>query len=300
VIKSYPKILPAVSKYADLIVGRDIQIEEKVDGSFFGFGVDEEGKLHIRSKGQAIEPTAPNDLFRPAVEHVITIQHRLPKGYVFYGETLKTARHNTLEYARVPRNHIALFGVFTDWERSVALPYEEMAEWAGKLDIDVVPLIFRGQLQSLDQLGQLVKEGRESFLGGPAMEGVVVKNYNMPMEFSGMIYPFSAFKLVSEAFKEKHSSNPDWKPQRDVLEECLEQYRSEARWMKAIQHLREKGELVGEPKDIGPLMKELWEDVLTEEKENFKEELFNIFKKRLASKVQAGFPQFYKEYLLRV
>lgn len=296
-IKSYPKILPLVGKYADLVCGVEVEVTEKVDGSCFGFGVDLEGKLHCRSKGQAISVEAPADLFRPAVEHCVAIQDRLPKGVVFYGETLKTERHNTLAYSRVPRNHIALFGMF-DWERTAGAPYEGLVEAAANLDVDVVPLLYKGRLDSLEQFSDLVKSSPISFLGGAPIEGIVVKDYTRPMEFAGMIYPLTVLKLVSEQFKEKHSNNPDWKPQKDVLEDCLNQYKTEARWHKAVQHLKEQGILLGEPKDIGPLMSELWRDVVEEEKENFKEELFNMFKKRLAHKVQAGFPQWYKEQLL--
>ena len=296
-IKSYPKILPLVGKYSDLVLGVEVEVTEKVDGSFFGFGLDHEGKLHCRSKGQAISVEAPPDLFRPAVEHVVSVQDRLPKGIIYYGETLKTTRHNTLTYDRVPKGHIALFGKF-DWDRTGGSDYEALVEAAAYLDVDVVPLLYKGTFDSMEQYADLFRSSGESFLGGAAMEGIVVKDYTRPMEFAGMIYPLTVLKLVGEAFKEKHSNNPDWKPQKDVLEECLNQYKSEARWHKAVQHLRDEGKLLGEPKDIGPLMAELWRDVVEEEKENFKEELYQIYKKRLAHKVQAGFPEWYKDYLL--
>jgi hypothetical protein len=300
-IKSYPKILPLVGKYADLILGHEIQVEEKVDGSLFAFGLDMEGKLHCRSKGTAISIEAPNDLFRPAVEHVVSVQERLPKGTIFYGETLKTNRHNTLCYDRIPKNHIALFGMF-DWERTSGSSYASLVSAAELLDVDVVPRITSSSssgnyvFKSLSEVEELLD--RESFLGGQKIEGVVLKDYSRPMEFAGMIYPLTVLKLVSEQFKEKHAGNPDWTPQKDVLEECLSRYKTEARWHKTVQHLRDDGKLTGEPKDIGPLMKALWEDVVTEEKENFKEELFHIFKKRLAHKVQAGFPEWFKRQLL--
>lgn len=297
-IKSYPKILPLVGKYADLVLNRRVEITEKCDGSMFAFGLDCNDKLHMRSKGQAIDCEHAPDLFRPAAEHVLSIQHKLEKNTAYYGETLKTPRHNTLAYDRVPTNHIALFGVF-DFERTKGVDYEGVVEAAHHLEVDVVPLLGHVELGELQQFADMLAKAGKSWLGGADMEGIVVKDYTRPMEFAGMIYPLTVLKYVSEAFKEKHSSNPDYVPQRDKMDELFARYKTEARWNKAIQHLKEADKLTGEPKDIGPLMAELWKDVVEEEKENFKEELFHMFKKRLAWSVQAGFPEFYKQKLLQ-
>lgn len=51
-----------------------------------------------------------------------------------------------------------------------------------------------------------------------------------------------------------------------LLELLYDSYRTEARWQKAVQHLRDEGKLLGEPKDIGPLMAEIWRDLVEEEK----------------------------------
>lgn len=295
-LKSYPKILPLVGKYSDLILGNKIEATEKVDGSMFAFGKDAEGKLHFRSKGQAIDGNTPPAMFAPAVNHVLSIADRIPNDTAFYGETLQKPRHNTLAYDRVPLNHIALFGVF-DFERTKGLGYSEVAKYAQLFDVDVVPLIFEGTLTNLADVTAMLD--RDSFLGGAKIEGVVLKDYTRPMDFAGMIFPLTVLKFVSEQFKEKHSANPDWKAPKDHLEEILAQYKTEARWLKAIQKRREAGDFLGEPKDIGPLMKIIWDDVVEEEKENFKEELFNVFKKRLAYAAQSGFPEWYKsKYLL--
>ncbi len=294
-IKSYPKIVPLVGKYGDLALGKEVEITEKVDGSMFAFGLDEEGKLHCRSKGQPISIEAPPGLFRPAVEYVVSIQNKLPLNTVFYGETLKTERHNTLKYGRIPLNHIALFGVF-DFERTKGSEWEIVEEWAHILDVDVVPLLYRGTINSMDQFAEFLKA--KSFLGEADIEGIVVKDYARPMEFAGMIYPLTVLKYVSEAFKEKHAGNPDWVAPRDKLDELFRQYKTEARWNKAVQRLKESGNWTGEPKDIGPLMKDLWADTVVEEKANIQEQLWNLFKKRFAHAIQAGLPEWYKKQLL--
>jgi hypothetical protein len=139
-----------------------------------------------------------------------------------------------------------------------------------------------------------------SYLGGQKIEGVVVKAYK-PWMFLGQI-PLSVMsgKYVTEAFKEVH--NKDWtrlntgKGKFDVLKE---NYRTEARWNKAIQHLRENGELTGTPKDIGALLKEIYVDIETEEKENIKEQLYSIYKSDIMKYATHGLAQWYKERLVK-
>jgi hypothetical protein len=186
-----------------------------------------------------------------------------------------------------------------DWARTRGVPHDELRSWAYELGMEVVPLLFQGTLDNLQAVVDMLD--RESFLGGAKIEGVVIKDYTRPMEFSGMIYPLTVLKFVSEQFKEKHAANPDWKKPSDGLEAIFLQYKegNEARWRKAIQRRKEAGLYEGQPKDIGPIMKDIWEDLCAEEKENLKEELFGIFKKRFAYAGQAGFPEWFKTvYLL--
>lgn len=296
-LHSYPKILPLVGKYAGLVIGRPVEVTEKVDGSMFAFGRDPEGQLWMRSKGQMLDPVSPVDLFRPAVEHVLSIQDRIPNDTAFYGETLKSPRHNTLVYDRVPAGHIALFGAF-DFARTKGASYPALAAWATEFECDVVPALAQSHVySSVDEFLALLD--RKSFLGGQSnIEGIVIKDYSMPCEFNGMVYPLTVLKLVSEGFKEQHANNPDWVGSRSKEETLYEQYRTEARWMKAIQHLAEKGQLVYEPKDIGALMKELNQDTEEECKQDFMEKLYAIHRKGWLARITNGFPEFYKRWLL--
>lgn len=74
-------------------------------------------------------------------------------------------------------------------------------------------------------------------------------------------------------------------------------YCTEARWRKAVQHLREKGELDDSPKDIGALIKEIPLDILGDSKENIKEQLFSFFWPKIKMGVTKGFPEWYKNQL---
>ena len=67
--------------------------------------------------------------------------------------------------------------------------------------------------------------------------------------------------------------------------------------MKAVQHLRERGELTESPKDIGNLIIEVREDTFKEETERLKLVLFNAFKKDIGSRLTKGLPEWYKGQL---
>ena len=290
---AFPKILHIGDKQIlDLFEG-EVEITEKLDGSQFSFGKID-GEVITRSKGR--EFTEPDKLFKPVWEYVHSIADRLPEGIWFYGETLGTPRHSTLAYDRTPKNFFALFGVY-NMETHVFYDYDHILKWAEKLDVDPVPLLFRGKI-SQDKIFGMV-EDTPSYLGGQNIEGVVVKAYR-PWMFLGQPLTVMSGKYVTEAFKEVH--NKDWTKLNtgngkfDVLKE---NYRTEARWNKAIQHLRENGELTGTPKDIGALLKEINVDIETEEKENIKDQLYAIYKGDIMKYATHGLAQWYKNKLVK-
>lgn len=291
---AFPKILHIGDKQIlDLFEG-EVEITEKLDGSQFSFGKID-GEVITRSKGR--EFTEPDKLFAPVWEYVHSIADRLPEGIWFYGETLGTPRHSTLAYDRTPKNFFAMFGVYV-METHEFLNYDSIVEWSEKLDVDPVPLLYRGEIAQAEIL-KFVDE-TVSYLGGQKIEGVVVKAYK-PWLFLGSI-PLSvmAGKYVTEAFKEVHQK--DWSKLntgKGKFEVLKENYRTEARWNKAVQHLREKGELTGTPKDIGGLLKEVNIDIETEEKENIKEHLYNIYKNDIMKYATFGLAQWYKEELVK-
>lgn len=108
-------------------------------------------------------------------------------------------------------------------------------------------------------------------------------------------------KFVSEAFKEVHaaewkSSNPT---QGDILQLLGNEYKTPARWQKAILHLSEKGLLKGSPRDIGLLMKEVPADIEKECADEIKERLYRWAWPHLRRMVTAGFAPWYKDELLK-
>ena len=292
---AYPKILQLGDKaIADLFNG-DVEITEKVDGSQFGFGRTKDGELFCRSKGKLQDLEDPDKIFAPAVEYVKSIADKIPTGHIFYGETLHKPRHSTLAYNNVPKNHIALFGVMTDSNKMH--DYKGIEQWAKDFDVDVVPLIHTGKSDAEHTISLLE---RESYLGGQKIEGVVVKRYEDWMFLGQILTPVKAGKYVSEAFKEVHQR--DWsklntgKGQLDVLKE---KHRTEARSHKALMHLPERGAFEGTVRDIGNLIKEVQNDLVTEEKENIKDDLYRVLGSDVVKNSTKGFVDWYKEELAK-
>lgn len=292
----FPKILHIGDKQIASLFDGPVEITEKVDGSQLGFG-KEYGQLFVRSKGKEQDLDNPDKMFVDAVEYIKTIKDRLPDNYAFYGEYLQKPKHNTLAYDRIPKNHIALFGVY-DYETKEFYNYEAIKTWAEILGVDAIPMVFQG-MATPDMVLPLVKD-RVSYLGGQNIEGVVVKAYKPWMFLNQIPLTVMSGKYVTEAFKEVHHKN--WKAEntgKGRLEVAALQYRSEARWNKAIQHLRDAGELTGTPKDIGPLIKEVKRDVIEEEKEAIKAELWSIFGEQFTKAATDGLPQWYKEKIVK-
>jgi hypothetical protein len=273
---------------ADIFRG-GVVVEEKVDGSQFSFGIID-GELQCRSKGKDQDVDGGADkMFQGAVEYVKT--QALVPGWTYRGELFTKPKHNTLCYSRVPNNGVVLFDIDTKLE--TYLSQEELEQEAAAIGLEAIPTLKTGEVKDYQELHSFLE--RESFLGGTTIEGVVIKAYGRYGEDGKTLMG----KYVSEAFKEKHQKS--WKlsnpTNKDVIALLGEELRTEARWEKAIQHLRERGELLNEPKDIGPLLKEINIDVREEEGDYIKQKLFDYAWKHLSRTFTAGFPQWYKDKL---
>ncbi|MBD3350499.1 MAG: hypothetical protein GF364_03335 [Candidatus Lokiarchaeota archaeon] len=297
-IPAFPKIFAIGTKYIQDIWKDEVEITEKLDGSQLVFGRDSEGELRIRSKGKKLFFEAPEKMFAEGVDYVNSIADRIPNNTYFYCEYLKNPKHNTLVYNRIPKNHLVLFGVSTGKD-CFESNHSELLRWSDKLEIDCVPLLYRGMVtwEILPFLKELLQI--ESYLGGPTIEGVVIKNYNRSIIIGGQVLPLAVGKFVSESFKERH--NKEWKKQsgKGKWKEFCESFRTEARWNKAIQHLKEKGELEEAPKDIGKVIKEIQKDIIEEEKDTIKDFLWDNYSKDVLRTAIRGFPEWFKETLIQ-
>lgn len=299
-ITSYPSIYALGHRcLADLFSG-PVVIQEKIDGSQFSFGVLN-GKLHCRSKSAEIHVEAPEKMFAAAVATAKRCFDAglIHEGYTFRCEYLQKPKHNVLAYSRVPAGNLVLFDVVFGAGENY-FPTENRNAWAAILGLEPVPVLFEGEQNFLGfnhglecWLDDMLK--RESCLGGCKIEGVVVKNYNR----FGIDKKILIGKFVSLAFKEVHrhewrKSNPT---QSDIVQQIIADYKTSPRWCKAIQHLREAGQLVDAPEDIGKLIKEVQHDVSREESDVISERLFKHFWPQIMRGVVAGLPEWYKSRL---
>lgn len=103
----------------------------------------------------------------------------------------------------------------------------------------------------------------------------------------------------SEKFKEKAGNKvKEDKRNADVITNLVSILKTEARWQKAVQHLREDGILQEAPQDIGNLIKEIIKDVIDEEEDYIKEFLYAHYIKQIKGRITTGFPEWYKHQLL--
>ena len=284
-IESYGKVNNI--GHADIreLLNYEVVIEEKVDGSQISFRIDVAGDLIINSRKQVIDQDNPG-MFKEAVEYIQSIKKILKPNWTYRGEYLQKPRHNVLKYDRVPKNHIVIF----DIEKLLGhVTPDEKLKYAEALGFECVPVLFTGHVESLEHLNELLD--RKSYLGGPNIEGVVLKAYGKFSRGGNLLKG----KLVSAGFKEVHKKPKTGKPHRDIIEVLAGIYRSEARWEKALQHLRESNLLHNSMRDVGELMKEVHLDVYAECADDIKNELFNWAWPEIRKHVASGLPQWYKE-----
>jgi len=290
-ITAFPKVFAIGTDYIRDLFNGYVEITEKVDGSQFVFGRINE-TLYMRSKGAQLFTEKPEKMFLEAIHYIDSIQEYLPEDMIFYCEYLKNPKHNTLKYNRIPKNHLMLFGVKDTTERF----YVNLSHYAEMLDIECVPVLSFGSVGGVNELMGYLDS--ESFLGGTAIEGIVVKNYDKKFFLGGQPIPLMAGKLVSERFKEVHRER--WGKEEKTksrIDTFMESFRTEARWEKAVQHLRDSGELGNEPRDIGKLFKIVHQDIDDEEKENIKNFLWGEYGDQIKRRATAGMPEWYKNKL---
>jgi hypothetical protein len=105
-IPSYPKIYHIGDREIPNMFEGEVEVTEKIDGSQFTFGFNENGTFECRSKGQMIDMEHPG-MFAIAVEQAKRIikEHFYSgcKRLYFYTEFLIKSKHNKLCYDRVPK-----------------------------------------------------------------------------------------------------------------------------------------------------------------------------------------------------
>ena len=294
-MKAFPKIWTAGTRHVADIFDGPVEVTEKVDGSQFGFGKTPDGEFVVRSRGQVIDPENAQKQFKPAIEHVQKYQDLINPDTMYYGEVVTSKKHNTLAYESLPRGYIALFAAGNFDFSEVVNNHEDLQRIAEQFGIDCTPLLFAGNTNR-EAVNQML--GQKSFLGGANIEGVVVKRYGT-YSLRDETIPLRSAKIVSAEFQEKHTGRRSVREKgEDRWQAYLEDFRTEARWRKAVEHLRDSGELDGCASDIGPLLREVHHDIDEEYKDEIMEKLWQLHKKDVYQTATRGFAVWYKDYLL--
>jgi len=316
-IPHYTKVLTLGSSYTENALVGDVIVQEKIDGSQMRWGINEDEELLFASKGANLVPYFDNGemmnvqkLFVPAVKYLLSqkdVLSNLKRDTYFFGETLMKPKHNVLKYERVPTNNIVLFDVLCQGKWASR---QELETWACILNIDVIPELYVGKVErkrvdlgaggykssAIDFMKRMI-ETTPSYLGNEKVEGVVIKNYAQTILLGGNVFPLFT-KYVRESFKEKHDAEWKIKRPKDAIVDFVQGFKSEARWQKAIIHLKEKGELEQNPRDIGKLIKTVQQDIIEEEQENIKNYLYKKFIDDIKRVSIKGLPEWYKQKLM--
>jgi hypothetical protein len=289
---SYPKVWNLGHPRTEGIMDTEYIVQEKYDGSQFSWQLHE-GEVRYRSRNVVFTKDDPSDMFKLGVNYIEAVKDQLIEGWVYRGEFFSKPKHNTLAYDRVPRGNIVLFDIELDY--NVFQPPVETQGYAMELGVDSASFIVRNNVPlTLEEFKGYLE--RESTLGGVKVEGVVIKNYT---NFTPEGHVQMA-KFVSEAFKEAHKSNPNFKRGHGPIVEALgSPLRTEARFRKSVERLRDAGGLTNSAKDIGPLLKDLSDDLDEEHAEVLAKELYSYFRKDILKHANYGFPQWYKEELAK-
>ncbi len=290
-IGSYPSVFAIGHKAIKGIFDGPVVVEEKVDGSQFSFGIID-GELMCRSKGKQLILDAPEAMFVEAVAAARKVAPLLTPGYIYRAEYLRKPKHNTLAYDRTPQDHLILFDVMVGDEDYMSRGAKERE--SGRIGLEVVPCMHEGKVASLEFFNELLE--RVSVLGGSKVEGVVVKNYALFTQHKKF-----AGKYVSERFKEIHAG--EWRKgnptSADIVNRLISEHKTPARWEKAVQHLRDLGQLEDSPRDIGKLIREVPVDVLKECEGDIKARLMKHFWPKVRRGIVAGLAEWYKQRLAR-
>lgn len=285
-MRSYPSIYNLGHKAVTDIFLDPVVVQEKIDGSQFSFGRFQ-GEYKARSRRVDLDMSNPDKGFAAAIEYTQQLVG-LVDGWIYRGEVLAKPKHNALTYGRVPLGNVILFDI--EIGEANFLDLLELRQDAYNPCFECVPNLFSGIISNYTELKDLLS--RESCLGGP-IEGIAIKNYH---RFGVDKHPLFA-KWVREEYKEAHKR--EWKPGKNPIEAIHETLRTERRWEKAVERLRDDGRLQDAPQDIGPLIVEVREDILKEETQWIKDKLFDSYWKDISKGLVRGLPEWYKERLAR-
>ncbi len=140
----------------ELLRGRQIVVEEKVDGANSALSFTPEGQLLLQSRGHFLDGGRRERhfaLFKTwASVHIAELWERLGPRYVMYGEWM-FAKH-TIFYDQLP-HYFLEFDILDTWT-NIFLPTTERGEMLAGMPVASVPVLYSGPARSTKHLLSLV------------------------------------------------------------------------------------------------------------------------------------------------
>ena len=153
-----------IAKDSSNLIGEKIVITEKIDGS--NTSMVNNG---VYARSHADFTTSPWSVQVRQLHSVI--KNDIPKDMFLFGENMQGI--HSIEYSKLT-SPFYLFGIR---ENNIWLNWQQVEDWAFLLNIPTVPVLFKGEVNSFDELKELVENltSEKSKLGGE-LEGIVVRN----------------------------------------------------------------------------------------------------------------------------
>lgn len=180
------------------LVGKNVLIQEKIDGSLVGFSFSKSGESIIQNKNYVIDINSNNYYKKLADWHLLNESDLLnvcEDKYILFGEWMFW--EHTVKYNSLPSYFIS-FDIY-DKNNKKFLSTQKQKEILKDTKIKSNPVIFEGELESIECLN---KYKLKSQFGDNNMEGIYVRvddeNYNI-----------KRYKYVDKNFSER--INEHWK-----------------------------------------------------------------------------------------
>lgn len=154
-----------IAKSHDNLIGEEIVITEKLDGSNTAMT---DGGVYGRSHAEYTQNPWDREVRNL---HKLVFEDELGDGVYIFGENMEGI--HSIEYT----NLTSYFYIFGIRDNEIWTPWSNVEEWAEIFDVPTVPVLFKGVVNSEEELRKLVEKlvSEPSELGGER-EGVVVRN----------------------------------------------------------------------------------------------------------------------------
>jgi len=283
-MKKYSKVVRHGKKGTHLTIegNPEVVIMEKLDGANASFK-KEDGVIKCFSRNNEVNEENNLRGFYEWVQENINPQD-LKDDAIYFGEWM--VKHS-IDYPQEVYQNFYLFDVY-DEEFEQYIEFKFVKKEAKRLGLNLVPVFYEGEFQSLDHVNSFVGQSNLGDIG----EGVVLKNYNYRDKHGGQVFT----KIVSDGFAEKAKTKKQKLPQNsNELDDFVDTYLTNARVEKMLNKLVDEGVIDQEYgiEDTGTILKNsgsrIIDDILEEEMDS----LIKIVKKKIGKK----YPQKVKEVI---